>query len=217
MNPEDEMEVSLLSLVNWSPICFGEKNDDDTTQFYRAQDERDGRLVFIKKINLSKDTFSEYQSEVSALTALRCTNNIINLVETGIESQKVGNQMQQYGYILLSYAGEIDLCDAICNYKWKYDEKDFISFSHNLIQAVHNIHLKGFIHRDLKLENIVLDLFSIDKERGEFSFHPDSFSIIDFGSSLNVVNWYSNMNYESLVHFRRTQKYKTINSLRWTR
>lgn len=207
---EEQMESSLMSLINWESLNFGEKNGDESTNFYRAQNERTGQLAFVKKVVLSKDTFDEYQKEINALKELKDVDNISQLIETGIEYQKVGNQMIQFGCILLSYAGDMDLCDAICTYKWKYDEKNFISFACNLIQAVHNIHLKGFIHRDLKLENIVLDNYIIF-QNGEFSFPPDSFSIIDFGSSFNYVEYYYKkvQDPDEMIQFRRTQKYSS--------
>lgn len=207
---EEQMESSLMSLINWVPLNFGEKNGDKTTYFYCAQDERNGRLAFVKKVVLSKDTLNEYQKEIKALKALNGVKNVSQLIETGIELQKVGNQMIQFGCILLSYVGDMDLCDAVCRFKWRYDEKNFISFAYNLIQAVYNIHSKGFVHRDLKLENIVLEYYTIH-QNGEFSFPPDSFSIIDFGSSLNYVELYylDNQYSGEMMNFRRTQQYSS--------
>lgn len=205
---QEEMESSLLSLTKLEPVNFGEKDSDERTKFYHAQDKRNGQKIFVKKIDLSKDTYGEYQHEIDALSSLKGNFNIVRLVESGIESLMIGDQMQQFGFILLDLVGEIDLCDALTNYRWKYNEEDFISFSYKLIETIHFIHSNGYIHRDMKLENIVLDLCSIDKETGKFSFHPNSFSIIDFGSSFNSNDYFHNKDSQlSLTNFRRTQRY----------
>lgn len=202
---EEIIDTCLQSLINWTPVHFGEKNDYEVTEFFRAQDKRNGQMVFVKRIDLSRDYLNEYQAEVKALNSLN-SDNIVYCIENGIESFPIEHKMHSFGYIILPYSGDIDMCDALANYQWKKNEDDLIKFSYNLINAINHIHSRGFIHRDMKLENIVINEISIDQQRNKFTFNPDSFNIIDFGSSYSCYD-HNCKDDKNLIVFKRTQTY----------
>jgi hypothetical protein len=61
--------------------------------------------------------------------------------------------------------------------------KEFKILSKNIIEGIDYINNKGYIHSDIKPENIL-----IDYEENENDFHIKNVKIIDFGSSFNYKN-----------------------------
>lgn len=205
---QENLNSMLEFLTDLKQINFIEKVGDERAMFYLARDVRNNQNIFIKKIVLSKDYYGEYQHEVDALCSLKGHPNIVGLPESGIYSDYIEGKWYNYGNIILEFAGKKDLCDALREYQWKYDEDHIISFAFNLIKTIKFIHSKGYIHRDLKLENIVLNSISIDEETKKFSFNPKSFKIIDFGSSINAYEYMNNKDIQSLLtNFRGTYEY----------
>ena len=77
--------------------------------------------------------------------------NIVQLYEI-IETSK---QL----FLIMEYASGGELFDYVAN-SGPFNEKIVRYYAKQLIQSVHYIHTKGFAHRDLKCENILLDKFN---------------------------------------------------------
>lgn len=114
-----------------------------------------------KKLNDKKRAFKE----VEALKKLRNHPNIIHFEESFICKQN----NKKYICIVLELFGEFNLESFLKRQNNKLSEKKVRKIIKQLIKALIYCHCKGIIHRDIKLQNIVID--------------PSTFCIklIDFG------------------------------------
>ncbi|KAJ7385718.1 hypothetical protein OS493_013749 [Desmophyllum pertusum] len=67
-----------------------------------------------------------------------------------------GNRAQVRYYLITEFAAGGDLMDYIC-YRRKLGEVEVRKFIRQTVSAVHYLHQGGILHRDLKVENLLLD------------------------------------------------------------
>uniref|UniRef100_A0A8C4PIP7 non-specific serine/threonine protein kinase n=1 Tax=Equus asinus TaxID=9793 RepID=A0A8C4PIP7_EQUAS len=113
--------------------------------------ESAGRLVAIKSIR--KDRIKDEQDlmhirrEIEIMSSLNHPH-IIAIHEVFESSSKI--------VIVMEYASRGDLYDYISE-RQRLSERDARHFFRQIVSAVHYCHQNGVVHRDLKLENILLD------------------------------------------------------------
>ncbi|KAF6075341.1 NUAK family kinase 2 [Phyllostomus discolor] len=113
--------------------------------------ENSGRLVAIKSIR--KDKIKDEQDlmhirrEIEIMSSLNHPH-IIAIHEVFENSSKI--------VIVMEYAGRGDLYDYISE-RQRLSERDARHFFRQIVSAVQYCHQNGVVHRDLKLENILLD------------------------------------------------------------
>nr|KAF6397474.1 NUAK family kinase 2 [Rousettus aegyptiacus] len=113
--------------------------------------ESSGRLVAIKSIR--KDKIKDEQDlmhirrEIEIMSSLNHPH-IIAIHEVFENSSKI--------VIVMEYASRGDLYDYISE-RQRLSERDARHFFRQIVSAVHYCHQNGVVHRDLKLENILLD------------------------------------------------------------
>ncbi|KAG3258285.1 NUAK family kinase 2 [Ictidomys tridecemlineatus] len=113
--------------------------------------ESSGRLVAIKSIR--KDKIKDEQDlmhirrEIEIMSSLNHPH-IIAIHEVFENSSKI--------VIVMEYASRGDLYDYISE-RQRLSERDARHFFRQIVSAVHYCHQNGIVHRDLKLENILLD------------------------------------------------------------
>ncbi|XP_006159308.1 NUAK family SNF1-like kinase 2 isoform X2 [Tupaia chinensis] len=113
--------------------------------------ESSGRLVAIKSIR--KDKIKDEQDlmhirrEIEIMSSLNHPH-IIAIHEVFENRSKI--------VIVMEYASQGDLYDYI-NERQRLSERDARHFFRQIVSAVHYCHQNGVVHRDLKLENILLD------------------------------------------------------------
>ncbi|XP_037352325.1 LOW QUALITY PROTEIN: NUAK family SNF1-like kinase 2 [Talpa occidentalis] len=113
--------------------------------------EKSGRLVAIKLIR--KDKIKDEQDlinirrEIEIMSSLNHPH-IIAIHEVFENSSKM--------VIVMEYASRGDLYDYISE-RPRLSERDARHFFRQIVSAVHYCHQNGVVHRDLKLENILLD------------------------------------------------------------
>ncbi|XP_053463590.1 NUAK family SNF1-like kinase 2 [Nycticebus coucang] len=113
--------------------------------------ESSGRLVAIKSIR--KDRIKDEQDlmhirrEIEIMSSLNHPH-IIAIHEVFENSSKI--------VIVMEYASRGDLYDYISE-RQRLSERDARHFFRQIVSAVHYCHQNGIVHRDLKLENILLD------------------------------------------------------------
>ncbi|XP_070700495.1 NUAK family SNF1-like kinase 2 [Pempheris klunzingeri] len=113
--------------------------------------ERSGRLVAIKSIRKEKikdeQDLVHIRREIEIMSSL-CHPHIITIYEVFENKDKI--------VIVMEYASRGDLYDYICD-KRNVSEREARHFFRQIVSAVHYCHQNGIVHRDLKLENILLD------------------------------------------------------------
>lgn len=113
--------------------------------------ESSGRLVAIKSIR--KDRIKDEQDlmhirrEIEIMSSLNHPH-IIAIHEVFENSSKI--------VIVMEYASRGDLYDYIIE-RQRLSEREARHFFRQIVSAVHYCHQNGVVHRDLKLENILLD------------------------------------------------------------
>ncbi|XP_063096300.1 NUAK family SNF1-like kinase 2 isoform X2 [Cavia porcellus] len=113
--------------------------------------ESSGRLVAIKSIR--KDKIKDEQDlmhirrEIEIMSSLNHPH-IIAIHEVFENSSKI--------VIVMEYASRGDLYDYISE-RQRLSEREARHFFRQIVSAVHYCHQNGIVHRDLKLENILLD------------------------------------------------------------
>ncbi|KAM9362275.1 NUAK family SNF1-like kinase 2 [Symphorus nematophorus] len=113
--------------------------------------ERSGRLVAIKSIRKEKikdeQDLVHIRREIEIMSTL-CHPHIITIYEVFENKDKI--------VIVMEYASRGDLYDYICDRR-NISEREARHFFRQIVSAVHYCHQNGIVHRDLKLENILLD------------------------------------------------------------
>ncbi|KAM4612995.1 NUAK family SNF1-like kinase 2 [Polymixia lowei] len=113
--------------------------------------ERSGRMVAIKSIRKEKikdeQDLVHIRREIEIMSSLSHPH-IITIYEVFENKDKI--------VIVMEYASRGDLYDYICE-KQRISERDARHFFRQIVSAVHYCHQNGIVHRDLKLENILLD------------------------------------------------------------
>lgn len=106
-------------------------------------------IKLIKRDTIKKDSESEIKIH-REINSLRLLNhpNIVNLVEVLKSGKYIG--------IVLEYASGGELFDYILQHKYLKENVAKKLFA-QLVSGVDYMHSKGLIHRDLKLENLLLD------------------------------------------------------------
>ncbi|XP_053562592.1 NUAK family SNF1-like kinase 2 [Bombina bombina] len=146
----------------------------------RARDKQ-GREVAIKSIR--KDRIKDEQDllhirrETEIMSSL-CHPHIISIYEVFENSSKI--------VIVMEYASHGDLYDYISE-RQRLTEQEARRFFRQIVSAVQYCHANGIVHRDLKLENILLDE-NKNVKIADFGlsniYHSDSFLQTYCGSPL---------------------------------
>lgn len=146
----------------------------------RARDKQ-GKEVAIKSIR--KDRIKDEQDmlhirrETEIMSSL-CHPHIISISEVFENSSKI--------VIVMEYASQGDLYDYISE-RQRLSEQEARRFFRQIVSAVQYCHANGIVHRDLKLENILLDE-NKNVKIADFGlsniFHSDSYLQTYCGSPL---------------------------------
>lgn len=141
-----------------------------------AKEKTTGELVaikYIKKLKINDETeINRIRREIKIMSKLNHPN-IINVLEVFENKERI--------ILVLDCGTEGELYDYI-NKRGKLTEKDARRIFRQIVAAVNYCHQNGVVHRDLKLENIVLD------ENGNVKIAD--FGLSNFYSLTNLLSTY---------------------------
>ena len=157
---------------------------------YLSEDQTNNKFYAVKVMNEYTSTF---QKELKMLQKASSINNpyIIKLVDFGEGPIQIGNKVENKQFAVLEYAPKGELYDYLEKTKNGLEERHAKFIFRKILQGVQAIHNLGICHRDLKLENILLDE----------SFNP---KICDFGFATEIQG---KDGYELLTNFVGTLNY----------
>ena len=150
--------------------------------------QKDGKNGYFatKQIDRSmadKPSFQKYfRNELVILKSLKH----INIVH--LEDVKYDNQ---YYYIVMEYINGGSLTDCLKQYQNKNNGKSFPEeivqyLMKQIVGAIRYIHSQNIIHRDLKLDNIMVS-FNNDYDKNSLNMLRATIKIIDFGFSIQLT------------------------------
>ena len=154
--------------INNIYLILEERGKGGTANVYLVEDIKDKKQYAAKVLN---EDFSLFEKEIKILKTVSALNNpyIINLIESGEGPVKAPSKPKRNGqYAILDYASKGDLYNYIHYPKQGFSERHAKLIFHKILIGVQAIHNAGICHRDIKMENILVD----DK------FNP---KICDFG------------------------------------
>lgn len=158
-------QVSIMTNIQEDYVIIKEVDSGKFGTVYLCQDIDTHEEFAMKKI-LKKDlSNSKYLNQIfNEIAILRKLDhkNIIKLYKVYEE--------EKYISLILEYVPHGNMLKRILKKK-KMSEKQVMLFSRNLFEVLSYIHSKGIIHRDLKLENILMTSNVGDSE----------FKLADFG------------------------------------
>ena len=141
--------------------------------FLGCPTDNDKNLLAIKIITNPKIKLEAFEQETKILSQLHHPN-IIGLVDHGVGSIEKNQQISdKKQYLVLEYAQRGILFDYIRDTGKPFGEEMGRYLFHGILKGVETIHKNGFAHRDLKIENMLID--------GEYNIKIGDFG---FASSL---------------------------------
>ena len=133
-----------------------EKGSGTFSNVYLAEDLTNQKHFAVK---ILKTLTPDFEKEISILQKVSSINNpyIVNLVDSGNEFLTIGENPGYKQYAILEYCSRGDLFDFIEKTEFGLKEKYAKFLFRKILKGVQAFHNLGICHRDLKLQNILLD------------------------------------------------------------
>ena len=156
-----------------------------------------GEVYLTKKEGSNKyyATKKYERDKIEHTEAMKYLNNEIDILQTlnhpNIVKFEDLKKTRKHFYIVMEYCNGEELSKALEKYKSKYGK----SFSEELVQylmrqiisAFKYIHNLGIMHRDIKLENILIH-YNDERDKKELNLFKAQIKIIDFGFAIKIKN-----------------------------
>ena len=138
------------------------------------------------------DNLKRLLNEISILKKIKHPN-IIKLIDT--------KKTKTHCYIVTEYANGDDLYKTLKKYKSTYHSpftEEIVQYlMRQIVSAVHYLHSHKVVHRDLKLENILLN-YPTEQDKNSLNLMKASAKIIDFGFATILHSSKANLTYTVL-------------------
>ena len=157
----------LLREEYYCKVHISKKKGDDKNLYAT-------RILEREKIEKDKDLYNYLNNEINILQSLKHPN-VVKLEDI--------KKTKTHFYLTMEYCNGADLPKALEKYKEKYgkpfSEEIVQHLMTQLISAIKYIHEKGIIHKNINLENIMLD-FENEKDVEDLNLMKANVKIIDF-------------------------------------
>ena len=138
-------------------LIINELDSGATSKVYLVKSFKNEEIFAAKVYNESYECYINEIEILKRLSSLNCPN-IIKLISYGEDYIIINGipEKEKKQYILLDYLPNKDLYFYISNLKEK-NESNIKTLFYKIVKAVEQCHNNGVCHRDLKLDNIMLD------------------------------------------------------------
>lgn len=156
-----------LKLENWNLIEV--LHDSDEAVIYRAENAS-GKFAAIKRFkfrpsNLSEEAVRTFLSHIEKQCSLRC-KGLVRFYEGGVSDQAF--------YLVMEYMQHGTLRQSLKSCGDVLPQTHALEWFHEMVVALDVVHKAGLIHRDLKIDNIML--------RGD-----GTLALMDYGVSKRIL------------------------------
>jgi serine/threonine protein kinase len=155
-------------------IILERKGKGATANVYLVEDKNNKAKYAVKVL---KEITPYFEKEIEILQKVSILKNpyIINLIHYGEGPVKKSSKPETINqYMVLDYASKGELFDYIYCSEKGLDEKHAKLIFHKILKGLQAIHNSGICHRDLKMQNILVD----------DNFNP---KICDFGFGAKII------------------------------
>ena len=155
-------------------------------EVYLTKKDGDDKIYATKAYEREKIEGSQYmkylKNEINILKMLNHPN-IVKFADI--------KKSKKHFYIIMEYCNGGELSKILQRYQEKYDKpfsQEIVQYlMRQIIDAFKYMHEKDIMHRDIKLENILLN-FENDKDKEELNLMKAQVKIIDFGFACKLDN-----------------------------
>uniref|UniRef100_A0AAY3ZUP7 non-specific serine/threonine protein kinase n=1 Tax=Denticeps clupeoides TaxID=299321 RepID=A0AAY3ZUP7_9TELE len=141
-----EREVNGIKLEN--PFLHYRKleliGEGEYGKVYKAMDQRNGQVAAVKVIDMDR---MYDNNEVEFMQNIN-HHNITNLIEVYYWDKLL--------YVFIEFCSGTNLC-VLCFKTGPFNEQEIAYVTKECLQGLHYMHGRGYMHRDIKLENILLN------------------------------------------------------------
>ena len=179
--------MEYKEIINNKYLTINNKGEGATSKVFEVKDIKTEKVYAAKVFKKSCDYY--FLKEIEILNTIKKVNNpyIINMIESNI-SENGQLPKEEKKYIILEYASKGDLSDYISLANNGLKEKYCKLIFYKILKGIQACHNAGICHRDLKLQNILLDE----------NFNP---KICDFGfatfNEKNLKDFLGTLNYSA--------------------
>ncbi len=117
-----------------------------------ARSEKDGRAVAIKtllpEVAVSEKSLKRFMREIEVSTSLRHPH-IVGYIERGTYNGTV--------YLVSEFVGGMDASKLVKARGGKLDYREVVQITEQILDALDFAHSRGFVHRDIKEQNILVE------------------------------------------------------------
>ena len=183
MRVDDLILLNSIGKGSYGEVFLTTK--EGSSEYYAAK--RMDRAYFERP-----DNYKRLMNEISILKNIKHPN-IVRLIDA--------KKTKTHCYIVTEYANGSDLYETLKKYNSKYhspfSEEIVQHLMRQIVSAVNYLHSHKVVHRDLKLENILLN-YSSDKDKNSLNLMKATAKIIDFGFATILHSSKANLTYTVL-------------------
>lgn len=149
---EKTREMATIKL----PITMNNTYDNEDSELCNNC----ARRIDFPSVNKTGESLESFTVEITALKELKEHENVVKLLWWRLDATQA--------FIVLE-AAEMDFYDHLAERETVLSQEEIFKFTSQLSRALHHIHSMGFVHGDVKLENMLL-------------FPDDVVKLSDFGA-----------------------------------
>ena len=193
------MRDSKYEIISNEYYILDKLDNGGTSNVYLLKSFKNEKNYVAKIYNSNSKLYYEKEVEILKKISLLNAPNIIRLISYGEEEIKIDSysEPENKQYIILDYFPNKDLLSFIMN-KDGIDEQTAINFFKEILKAVQICHNNNICHRDLKLDNILLDEF-FQPVLCDFGFS----TLIEADDQTKLTDYVSTIKYASPEILRR--------------